>query len=106
MRFHTPPEIPPAVLPVVERHEAEWLFYAWEWSGTGPHIQWAGLRYRTPYARWQVFFLRGALRAIQMRRRVAWRATAWLLKGMAAVGLAVGGPIVAWWVITNVLDGG
>jgi len=102
----TPLEIPAAVLPTVELHEGEWLFYSWSLNGTGPQMQWASTRYRPPWAGWQVLMLRSALRVIQQRRRIASRMLTWLLRGIAAVGLSVGGPLVAWWIITHVLERG
>ena len=102
----TPLEIPAAVLSSVEHHQGEWLFYTWSQSGTGAQLQWASPRYSTPWAGWQVFMLRGALRVIQQRQRIVARAGTWLLRGFAAVGLAVGGPLVAWWIINHLLESG
>lgn len=99
--FSPPPEIPAAILPTVERHQGEQLFYTWRLGGTQAQLQWVSPRCRPPFASWQVFLLRGALRAIQRRRRIASKTTRWLLKVGVAVGLSVGGPLAAWWIINH-----
>ena len=101
--FRTPPEMPAAVLPTVERYRGDWLFYPWHREGTGTQLQWVSQSYRPPFASWQVFLLRSALRAIQYRQLVASKMGQWRLRGIAAAGLSVGGPLVGWWVITHLL---
>ena len=101
--FKTPPEIPAAVLPTVERHKVDWLFCAWRWEATGAQLQWVSPSYRSPFAGWQIFFLQGTLAAIRHRRRIASKTAQWLLRGVVAVGLAVGGPLAAWWLINHLL---
>lgn len=53
--FRTPPEIPAAVLPTVEHHQGDWLFYTWKSKGTETQLQWVSPSYRPPLAGWQVF---------------------------------------------------
>ncbi len=102
--FQTPPEIPGAVLPTVERHQGEWLFSTIAITSRGAQLQWASHRDRPPWAGWQVFLLRSSLLVIQYRRLVARKTAAWVMKGIVAVGLAVGGPLAAWWIINHLLE--